>query len=54
METIDYKAITARQQTAWAAGDFNELARQLLPVSESLVRACEPRAGSRVLDRHSE
>ncbi len=50
MDTIDYKAITARQQASWAAGDFNELARQILPASESLVRACDPRAGSRVLD----
>ena len=50
MNTIDYQAITARQQAVWASGDFNELARQILPVSESLVRACDPRPGSRVLD----
>lgn len=47
---VDYQAITARQQAVWATGDFNELARQILPVSESLVRACDPRPGSRVLD----
>jgi SAM-dependent methyltransferase len=50
MTTIDYGAITARQQAVWATGDFHELARQILPVSESLVAACDPRAGQRVLD----
>ena len=50
MSELDLKAITERQQAAWATGDFNELARQLLPVSESLVRAVDPRPGSRVLD----
>jgi ubiquinone/menaquinone biosynthesis C-methylase UbiE len=50
MNPIDYRAITARQQATWATGDFNELARQIIPVSEALVRACDPRAGQRVLD----
>ena len=50
MNTIDYGAITARQQATWATGDLHELARQMLPVSESLVAACDPRAGQRVLD----
>jgi ubiquinone/menaquinone biosynthesis C-methylase UbiE len=50
MTSIDYGAITARQQAVWATGDFHELARQILPVSESLVAACDPRAGERVLD----
>ena len=35
MNTIDYAAITARQQATWATGDLHELARQMLPVSES-------------------
>jgi ubiquinone/menaquinone biosynthesis C-methylase UbiE len=50
MNPIDYRAITARQQATWATGDFNEIARQIIPVSEALVRACDPRAGQRVLD----
>jgi ubiquinone/menaquinone biosynthesis C-methylase UbiE len=50
MNSIDYRAITERQQATWATGDFNELARQIMPVSESIVRACDPRAGQRVLD----
>lgn len=50
MNTIDFGAITARQQATWATGDFNELARQIMPVSESLVAACDPRSGQRVLD----
>jgi ubiquinone/menaquinone biosynthesis C-methylase UbiE len=50
MNTIDYVGITARQQATLATGDFHELARQILPVSESLVAACDPRSGQRVLD----
>lgn len=50
MNQIDYGAITVRQQATWATGDFNEVARQIMPVSEALVRACDPRAGQRVLD----
>ena len=50
MNTIDYSAITTRQQDTWATGDFHELARQILPVSESLVAACDLRSGRRVLD----
>jgi SAM-dependent methyltransferase len=46
----DYKAITERQQATWATGDFNELARQVVPVSEATVRAADPHAGQRVLD----
>ena len=33
--TIDYRAITARQQATWATGDFNELARQIIRMSGS-------------------
>ncbi|MEX0732201.1 MAG: class I SAM-dependent methyltransferase [Aquisalimonadaceae bacterium] len=47
---IDYASITERQQTVWAAGDFHEIARQTMSMSEALVAAVDPRAGQRVLD----
>jgi ubiquinone/menaquinone biosynthesis C-methylase UbiE len=48
--TPDYRTITERQQATWATGDFNELARQVMSVSEALCSAVDPRAGDRVLD----
>ena len=48
--TADFEAITKRQQTVWASGDFNEVARQVMAVSDDLVRAADPHAGQRVLD----
>ncbi len=48
--SIDYRTITDRQQAGWASGDFNEIARQVIPVSEALVEALDPHAGQRVLD----
>jgi SAM-dependent methyltransferase len=47
---MDYDGITRRQQATWAAGDFHELGRQTLDMSEALVRAADPHAGQRVLD----
>jgi SAM-dependent methyltransferase len=49
-DSINYRAITDRQQATWATGDFNELARQIVGVSETLCRAVDPRPGQRVLD----
>jgi ubiquinone/menaquinone biosynthesis C-methylase UbiE len=51
-ETVrpDFGAITARQQATWSAGDFSEVGRQVIPVSEALVEAVDPHAGQRVLD----
>lgn len=46
----DYEAVTERQQTIWATGDFNEIARLTMPMSEALCRAVDPRPGQRVLD----
>lgn len=46
----DYTTITTRQQTMWSAGDFSEVGRQVIPVSEALVEAVDPHAGQRVLD----
>lgn len=48
--TPDYSAITARQQAAWATGDFNVLARLVMSVSDALVESANPRPGTRVLD----
>lgn len=47
---MDYDGITRRQQATWAAGDFHELGRQTMDMSEALVRAADPHAGQRVLD----
>jgi ubiquinone/menaquinone biosynthesis C-methylase UbiE len=46
----DYRAVTERQQAAWATGDFHKVARQVVGVSEALVQAADPRPGQRVLD----
>jgi ubiquinone/menaquinone biosynthesis C-methylase UbiE len=48
--SVDYRAITERQQTGWASGDFNEIARQVMPVSAALIEAVDPHGGQRVLD----
>lgn len=47
---IDYRALTGRQQATWATGDFHEISRQIVPVSEALCQAVDPRPGERVLD----
>src|SRR5262245_61631631 len=49
-DTIDFGAITARQQATWASGDFHVVARQVMTVSEDVVATADPAAGSRVLD----
>jgi ubiquinone/menaquinone biosynthesis C-methylase UbiE len=49
-QAVDFGAITERQQQMWASGDFNEMARQVMSVSEDLIRAADPHAGQRVLD----
>ena len=48
--TLDFQAITQKQQAVWAAGDFHVVGRQVLQVSEDLVRAADPPAGADVLD----
>ena len=47
---VDFQAITQKQQAVWAAGDFHVVGRQVLQVSEDLVRAADPPAGANVLD----
>jgi SAM-dependent methyltransferase len=49
-QAIDYRALTERQQSTWATGDFHEIARQVVSVSEALCEAVDPHAGQRVLD----
>jgi ubiquinone/menaquinone biosynthesis C-methylase UbiE len=47
---LDYRAITDRQRQAWSTGNFHQLARQLVTISEDVVRSADPRPGERVLD----
>jgi SAM-dependent methyltransferase len=49
-DAVDYRELTQRQQATWATGDFNEIARQVMGASATLVDAVDPRAGQRVLD----
>ena len=46
----DYEAITARQRTAWAAGDYGAVAARIPIISETLCDAADLRSGTRVLD----
>jgi ubiquinone/menaquinone biosynthesis C-methylase UbiE len=46
----DFEAVKARQQAAWASGDYAEIGTRLQIVGESLCEALDLRAGSRVLD----
>lgn len=48
--TADFQTVTERQQAMWASGDFNIISLQTMPISETLVRSVDPRAGQRVLD----
>src|SRR5688572_18064891 len=48
--TTEYASITEVQRHVWGAGDFNVLARGLMPLAEALVEAADPRPGQRVLD----
>jgi len=47
---LDFAQITDGQRKAWSSGDFNQIARQLMPISEALVEVVDPRPGQRVLD----
>jgi SAM-dependent methyltransferase len=46
----DYEAITARQRTVWASGDYSAVAARIPIISEMLCDAADLRSGSRVLD----
>jgi SAM-dependent methyltransferase len=47
---LDYARVTDGQRQMWASGDFSVIARQVVPVSEALCLAADPRPGERVLD----
>jgi len=47
---IDFAPIKAKQQIAWAAGDYAVIGTTLQIVGESLCEALDLRAGQRVLD----
>jgi SAM-dependent methyltransferase len=47
---IDLKALKARQQAAWASGDYAVIGTTLQIVGESLAEACDLRWDERVLD----
>lgn len=49
-DTIDFAAITAKQQETWATGDFHHIARQNVVMAEALCNAVDPHPGERVLD----
>jgi len=46
----DFEAIKARQQQAWASGDFHAVAARIMLVAEHLADAADLHAGWRVLD----
>jgi SAM-dependent methyltransferase len=47
---VDLKSVKARQQAAWAAGDYAVVGTTLVLVGEQLCEAVDLRAGQRVLD----
>lgn len=48
--TTDFTALKARQQTAWASGDYAVIGTTLQIVGEQLAEACDLRWDERVLD----
>jgi len=49
-ETIDLKALKARQQGAWSSGDYAVVGTTLQIVGEALCEALDVRSGQKVLD----
>jgi ubiquinone/menaquinone biosynthesis C-methylase UbiE len=47
---VDYSTVKARQQKAWASGDYSVVASRIVLISETLADSADLRAGSRVLD----
>lgn len=50
MDTTDLGALKARQQAAWASGDYAVIGTTLQIVGETLAEACDLRCDERVLD----
>jgi len=44
------EAVKAKQQAAWASGDYSVVAAQIMPMAENLIDAADMPAGARVLD----
>jgi ubiquinone/menaquinone biosynthesis C-methylase UbiE len=47
---VDLESVKARQQAAWASGDYAVVGTTLVIVGEQLCEAVDLRAGQRVLD----
>ena len=48
--SVDFAAVKARQQGAWASGDYSVVGTTLQIVGEALCEAVDLRAGQKVLD----
>jgi SAM-dependent methyltransferase len=48
--SVDYAAVTTRQQNVWSMGDYGKVGSLLSWLGESLVRQLDVHAGERVLD----
>jgi ubiquinone/menaquinone biosynthesis C-methylase UbiE len=48
--SVDYAAVTGRQQKVWSLGDYGRVGSLLSWMGESLVRQLDVHAGERVLD----
>jgi SAM-dependent methyltransferase len=48
--SIDYAAVTSRQQGVWSQGDYGKIGSLLSWLGESLVRELDVHSGERVLD----
>src|SRR5687767_14034283 len=49
-QPLDLEQVKARQQAAWAAGDYTVIGTTLVIVGEQLCESVDLRAGQRVLD----
>ena len=46
----DFTELKKKHRATWAAGDYDFIARGILPVADHIVRSVRIRAGERVLD----
>lgn len=46
----DFTDLKQRHRAVWASGDYDQIARGILPVADHVVRSARIRAGERVLD----
>ena len=50
MTEPDYDELKERARNLWALGDYDQIARRLLPAAQALIDACAISAGQEVLD----